>query len=447
MTEAVDRLIQERFNGAANPSDDADWSEVLARAEAVEEPVPERAARRGRVHRPRAPRRVVLALAVVVLAAAAAAAAAVAFGWPQTFIDFFTSPSAPESVKISFGAQNVVAPIGMSPEAIPGEAREIMSATFDATGIHPDKPTVHTLYVAPTKSGGFCYVWSHSGGGCAPGKNAPTNPAMQALGPLGLSWMGNDYTLMLSGWVRAGETHTVEAHFADGSSATIPITWVSAPINAGFLNYVVPTKHQTRADALTSVVALDADGHVLGRQDFPLTDPLDEQVVQTLPDGTKVSLSRRADAAAARKIISFKAADGSDVWLWVMPREGGGVCFSYNQGGGCPPPAAMERGPAFGGGFSIGSKRVLFFAQSKPEVTTIELRYQNGDTERLTPVEGFVLHEVAPAHYTPGTRLVSAVGLDRNGDEIFTQPFQPQQTGVYPCDNPVDRGYGVKTCP
>lgn len=444
MTKAIDQLIQERFDGVANPSNDADWSEVLARVEAVEERAPERAERRRALHLRRVPRRVALAVAVVVLAATAAA---VAFGWPQTFIDFFTSPSAPESVKISFGAQNVVAPIGMSPEAIPGEAREIMSATFDATGIHPDNPTVHTLYVAPTKSGGFCYEWSHFDGGCAPAKNTPTNPAMQAMGPLGLGWMGNDYPLIVSGWVRTGETKTVEARFADGASATIPVTWVSAPINAGFLLYFVPTTHQTRADAVTSVVALDGDGHVIGRQDFPLTDPLDEQVVQTLPDGTKESLSRRADASTARKIISFKGTDGSDVWLWVMQREGGGVCFVYNQGGGCPPPAAMERGPAFAGGFSIGTKRVLFFAQAKPEVAVIELRYQNGATERLTPMEGFVLHEVTPAHYKPGTRLVVAVGLDQNGREIYTQTFRPQQTGVYPCVTPVDRGYGVKTCP
>jgi hypothetical protein len=443
MTEAIDQLIRERFDAVANPSNDADWSEVLARMQAVDARAPKRPALRGLQMR-RMPRRVALAVAITVLAATAAA---VALGWPQTFIDFFTSPSAPESVKISFGAQNVVAPIGMSPEAIPGEAREIMSATFDATGIHPDKPTVHTLYVAPTKSGGFCYEWSHSDGGCAPGKITPTTQALQALGPLGLGWMGNDYPLMLSGWVRAGETQKVEARFADGTSATIPITWVSAPINAGFLVYPVPTEHQTRADALTSVVALDADDHVLGKQNFPLTDPLDEQVAQTLPDGTKESLSRRADAAAARKIISFKATDGSDVWLWVMPREGGGVCFVYNQGGGCPPPVAMENGPAFAGGFSIGTKRVLFFAQAKPDVAAIELRYQNGDTEPLTPIEGFVLHEVTPAHYKPGTRLVAAVGLDRNGKEIFRQPFQPQQTGVYPCDTPIDRGYGVESCP
>jgi hypothetical protein len=443
MTEAMNQLIQERFDAVANPINDADWSEVLARIEVVDEHAPKRPARRGLQLR-RMPRRVALALAVAVLAATVTT---VAFGWPQTVIDFFTSPSAPEKVKISFGAQNVAAPVGMSPEAIPGEAREITSASFDATGLHPENPTVHTLYVAPTKGGSFCYEWTQFIGGCAPAKGAPTNPATKAMGPLEIAWMGNAYPQIVSGSVRAGETDTVEARFADGTSASIPVTWVSAPIDAGFLLYLVPAAHQTRARAVTTVVALDAEGNVIGSQDFPLTDPLDEEVVQTLPDGTTESLSRRAEVATARKIISFKATNGSDVWLWTMERQGGGVCYVYNQGSGCTPPAAVESGPAFAGGLTIGTKRVLFDARAKPEVAAIELRYQSGDSERLTPVEGFVLHEVTPRHYEPGTRLVAAVGLDSSGREIFKQSFQPLQTGVYPCDHPIDRGYGVKTCP
>ncbi len=434
MSDAIDQLIQERFDAVATPSGDADWGEVLARLEAIDERVPNRREGGSRVRWAR--RRIVLAAALIVLAATATA---VAFGWPQTFIDFFASPSAPEIVKISFGAQNVAAPVGMSPEAIPGEAREILTANVDGTA--------HTLYVAPTKSGGFCYEWTDASGGCAPAKSRPTSAAMHAIGPLGISWMGTDYPLVLSGWARSGATTTVQARFADGTRATIPVTWVSAPIDAGFLLYPVPTAHRTRANAVTSVVALNRDGQILGRQDFPLTDPLDQLVLQDLPDGTIETLPRRADAAAARKIISFRASNGSDVRLWLMPREGGGVCYAYNQGTGCPPPDATATGPAFAGGFSVGPKRILFFAHAKPEIAAIELRYQDGATERLTPVEGFVLHEVPPAHYKPGRRLLAAVGLDQSEEAIFTQPFQPQQTGVYPCDKPLDRGYGVKTCP
>jgi hypothetical protein len=85
--------------------------------------------------------------------------------------------------------------------------------------------------------------------------------------------------------------------------------------------------------------------------------------------------------------------------------------------------------------------------QTKPDVATIELRYQNGESERLTPVDGFVLHEITPAHYRRGTRLVQAVAFDRNGKRLLTEQFQQGEPAVYPCKKPIDRGYGVKMCP
>jgi hypothetical protein len=75
------------------------------------------------------------------------------------------------------------------------------------------------------------------------------------------------------------------------------------------------------------------------------------------------------------------------------------------------------------------------------------LRYQNGENERLTPIEGFVLTEITPAHYKRGTRLVAAVALNASGKAIYTERFRPQEPGLYPCKKPINRGYGVKTCP
>jgi hypothetical protein len=75
------------------------------------------------------------------------------------------------------------------------------------------------------------------------------------------------------GWVRSGATSTVEARFADGARAAIPVTWVSAPINAGFVAYPVPRSHWKRAHALTSVAALDADGRVIDMSLFLLPPP------------------------------------------------------------------------------------------------------------------------------------------------------------------------------
>jgi hypothetical protein len=439
MTETVDLLIQARFDAAAAQIPDGrDWNDVLARLRNARPVANEPSARRHAV-RGKLPGRVALA---AVLAALAAAVTAAAFGWPQTFIDFLTSPPAPKHVKNWFGAENVSAPSGMSPQAIPGQARKIMSARFDANSLRGGHPTRHALYVAPRKGGGFCYVWTNADGGCAPAK-APRRPT----GPLGLSWFAGDYPLVVDGLVHAGAARTLEARFADHSTETIPVTWVSAPIDAGFLAYTVPAAHRNRADALRSVVALDAKGHVIGRQSFGVTKPRDEDVMQTLPDGTRFSLPRSEDAARARKIISFRSTNGHRIYLWVMPHKGGGICFLYNRGGGCALPRFDAQLPVLNGGTSGGATPVLFFDQAKPKVATVVLRYQNGESERLTPIEGFVLHEITPAHYRRGTRLVAAVALDRSGHRIYTQRFRPQEWGVYPCKKPVNRGYGVSECP
>jgi hypothetical protein len=150
--------------------------------------------------------------------------------------------------------------------------------------------------------------------------------------------------------------------------------------------------------------------------------------------------------AKARKVISFRATDGSNVYLWVMPSRRGGICFVYSQGGGCPPEDAAQ-GPSFVGELNGGAHRVLFFGQATPGVATVVLRYQNGTSERLTLVDGFVLHEITPDHYKRGTRLVTAVALNRSGKRISTQRFQPQRPGGYPCKKPINKGHGAHICP
>jgi hypothetical protein len=420
MTETIDQLIQARFDAVASPLDDGDWGGVLARAGQGARRLPTR-----------------LAVAATV-GALAAALTAVAFGWPQAFVDFLSSPPAPQNVKNFFGAQNVGTPAGMSPEAIPGEARTITTATFDADHPQPVHPKVHTLYVAPSKDGGFCYLWTDYSGGCARAKGSPQ---------FGVDWLANDYAVLASGWARTDAVKTVEARFADGTTTTIPITWVSAPISAGFFLFPVPASHRTRSDALTSLVALDAQGHAVGRQDFSLTKPLDEDVMQTLPDGTRYSLPKRWQAARARQIISFRTTNGSAAYLWLIPRTGGGWCYLFNRGQGCLARRPDRQLPTLNGGLSGGADPVLFFAQTKPEVAAVELRYQNGESERLTPVDGLVLAEITPAHYERGTRLVTVVALDRSGRTIYTQRQEPDAVGVYPCRVPKSLGYGLKACP
>jgi hypothetical protein len=267
---------------------------------------------------------------------------------------------------------------------------------------------------------------------------------------------------LVHGWVRLGNTRTVEARFADGATATIPVTWVSAPISAGFLAYTAPRSHRGRAHALRSVVALDANGRVIGTVSAPPPSrpkppPLHPWVSRTLPDGLQAVFPPSAEVAKARQIISFRATDGLRVYLWLVPLTGGGQCFVSNEahgldwpatlcglGQGLMPveetsPSSLDSNSVFLGGFDSGGEPVVFFGVAKPEVATVELRFQNRTRERLTPIDGFVLHELGPAHWKPGTRLVAAVALNRNGKAISTERFlTPQASGVYPCKRPIN---------
>jgi hypothetical protein len=103
-----------------------------------------------------------------------------------------------------------------------------------------------------------------------------------------------------------------------------------------------------------------------------------------------------------------------------MPRTGGGTCYLYGTGGGgghgCISPHWLARLPAVNGGDVNG----IYFAQVKPDVAAVELRYRNGDSERFTPTDGFVLHQMQH-----DTGLVAAIGLDRSGNAVYTQREQP----------------------
>jgi hypothetical protein len=84
----------------------------------------------------------------------------------------------------------------------------------------------HVLYVSPTRQGGFCYEWRGVGSGCNPLRSTP----------LHVTW-GNDRVV---GTVAYSRISSVRIRFTDGTSAAAAISWVSAPIKAGFFVYRIP---------------------------------------------------------------------------------------------------------------------------------------------------------------------------------------------------------------
>jgi hypothetical protein len=67
----------------------------------------------------------------------------------------------------------------------------------------------------------------------------------------------------------ASDVETLEVQFADGQTAPIPVTWVSAPIDAGFYLYEVPTAHWDPGHRPVALVGLDGEGREVATQPLP----------------------------------------------------------------------------------------------------------------------------------------------------------------------------------
>jgi hypothetical protein len=205
-----------------------------------------------------------------------------AFGLIRGVLPFFEAPRAPQPVRIEFESMNLGAPAGMSPQAIADNTREVGQFSF-AGGLH-------TLWVAPTKLGGFCFEWIGGWGGCsAPNPDAlswngdlelPAGIAAPAIPPR----TGTTGTLpssvaaairkarslavptWISGYVNASNAQDIVIKFSDGTSVHPDIIWVSTPINAGFFSYNVPAGSRTEANHLVTVEALTASGAIVMAQ-------------------------------------------------------------------------------------------------------------------------------------------------------------------------------------
>lgn len=203
-----------------------------------------------------------------------------ALGWRMSqLLSFFDAQIASRQAQIDFGSMAAGAPEGMDPGAIPEETRRIREASFAGD--------VHTLWVAPTKLGGFCYLWSPGIGGCnargleqldavgeltlPPGVVAPPIPKNATKNEM-LSAMraGHDLATVpvwIVGYLKgAGGASSIVIRFRDGTTAEPEVTWVSSPINAGFFAYDVPQDKRTSANHAVSVESASPTGMVLNRQ-------------------------------------------------------------------------------------------------------------------------------------------------------------------------------------
>jgi hypothetical protein len=420
MSEINEQLIDERFRALVREAP-ADWRAI------------ERRARGGY-------RRIALVLASLL---AAVVVSAPAFGWHRSVLNWLDADEASSEVKLEFARLDVVAPedhkLGIAHE----EARTVMTVTHEGKS--------YTLSVAPTESGGFCFWWDELTAGCRQERTPPRTSREQrgrdiATFRLGTTWMPDQdgVTQMIAGNLIGSNIEQLSVVYADGTRDEVPVTWVSPPIDAGFYLFFVPDQHRTPGKQLSELIATDAEGDLVARQAFVLTPASEKEGPARLPNGQMVSLPAKAIVAKAAKVIDFTASNGRQMTLWEMPTTEGGVCYVFNRGGGCPP---KPLDVPLAAGILGGSVPVLFAGQARPDVTEIVLRYEDGAEERIRPKRGYVMTEIATDHYARGHRLREAIAVDAAGAVLTRQRMSPSGGGIYPCEKPVDQGYGVKMCP
>jgi hypothetical protein len=250
LTLDSDHLIRERFSALANLDDDSNWADVRRRA--------------GHSRRRRS-RLLVLA----VLAAVAVAIAAPALGLSGKVVRLFeSSEPAPARVEKSFATLDVGAPPGMATGVIASQTRMVLDQS-----IGDDRRAV--MWIAPTRAGGFCMTVGlgrtnsephELGGGCDRDRLLPFSVGFGAPGPISPTGKILRGPVLYAGSVLIGEGITVRFDFEDGTQDSVPVVWVSEPIDAGFYLYSLPEEHWAEGHRPTYVTLEDGDGNALSRE-------------------------------------------------------------------------------------------------------------------------------------------------------------------------------------
>jgi hypothetical protein len=258
LTLDSDHLLRERLGALADRVDDSDWPDVRRRAGT---------GRRSRL----------LALAAATIVVVAIAAPALALSGKVVHV-FGSSEPAPERVQEDFASLDVGAPRGMAPDVIAEQTRMVIDTpTRDGTRT--------VLWVAPTRAGGFCITASvgkvggppahggGGGGGCDRDRALPFAPGIFARGPMTPDGVLQRGPLVYDGSVLIEEARAVRFDFQDGDHATVPLVWVSEPIDAGFFVYAAPQEHWVEGHRVISATVEDGDGKELATQRLPWIGP------------------------------------------------------------------------------------------------------------------------------------------------------------------------------
>jgi hypothetical protein len=247
VTDRIEQVLSARLGELQAAAGEPDWAEV------------QRTARRLTSRRRGLRLGTGFATALV-----AVLAATPAFGLRGQIVQLFSGGEpAPAPVVKDFSQIDVGAPPGMATGVVAGEARDVLEVPL-STG----KTAV--VWVAPSRAGGFCVFVSESrhtmgGGGCDRDRRLPFAPGLSIPGPISPQGEIMAPPVLFGGDTLIHGAAKLKVEFEDGGSATAPVEWVSAPIDAGFFVYELPKEHWQAGHRPTALVLEDADGNELAR--------------------------------------------------------------------------------------------------------------------------------------------------------------------------------------
>jgi hypothetical protein len=223
-----------RFAALADRTDDASWMEVVARAKGA------------RRHRRRLPIAIAATLAFAVVIASPAT------GVGGRIVRLFDRAGPPPPQVVQSFAQWNGPQFRAHVEA--GRAIRVLDARV-APG------TTWTLWVAPTKDGGFCT----SSGSCY-ARSFRYDRLGVEVGLFGR--VAPDGEILSGPVVLSGETTNRKAdalvlRFQDGERQSVPLVWVGKPVETAFFLYGVPERHWQKGHLPTTLTMLAADGDEL----------------------------------------------------------------------------------------------------------------------------------------------------------------------------------------
>ena len=439
-------LFGARVRALGDTFDDPDWSDVHRRAAC---------ARSRRTRRALVLAAAVSVLVIVIVTPAFGVRGAVSDLFGREDVNFEQTPTAPSVTKREFASMSTGAPAGMDPGVVAGQTR--LAGTFKVGGVE------RALWVAPTAAGGFCYLWQHLGGGCL---NGPREPGQIKLDGSFVLRPGSDAPTMekLAGIVYDDSATELRLTFEDGRTAPLRFIYISQPINAGFFAYNPTAAEQEVGHRPLRLTLLNADGATLARASVDWQDEQRkvEQIQSMSPaPGSPTGAPRAAIESRKRVLTRARTENGHELSLWVAPMRGGGTCYWTNlRASRCVPPSPTPRpnraAPPIDpkvlntGLLSnllvTGARPVLVWGPVPQGATSIELRFQDGSIQSLTPIKGWALAVIPERRYAAGHRLQRITAKAASGRVIASQPISTVDAN-YPClARGKGNGHGSKVC-